>query len=123
MAKKKVSKKTTKKVVKKSTKEKPNYNWDKWLNGKRHTCKSGSDFVCTPTSFVHYARKRGIVAGKKVSAEFLDNGDVILQAAGKYTGVQTDPLQLKSKKSSKKTTKKVSKKKKTSKKTTKKKKV
>lgn len=121
MAKKKVAKKPTKKAKS----EGPNYKWDTWLNGKKHTLKSGKDFVCTPKSFVHYLRKRGIQRGKTVNVEYLDNGDVRILGTDKYTGVQTDPLQLKGgkKKSAKKKTtkKKVTKKKSAKKKTTKKK--
>ena len=117
--------KVSKKVSKKKTtvkKNKPNYKWDTWLNGRNHTLKAGKDFTCTAKSFAHYMRKRGIVAGKKVEIEYMDNGDLRVKAAGKYTGVQTNPLQTgkKTGTTAQKTTKKKTTKKKVSKKTKKK---
>lgn len=117
----KVAKK--KKVTKKATKKganKPEYNFDRWLNGKSHTVTQGKEFYCTPKSFVHYVRKQAIARGKHVTCS-VEGKKVTIKVDGKYEGVQTNPLQHKvDGKQAKK--KKVTKKKSTKKKTTKKRK-
>lgn len=72
----------------------PDNMWDKMLNGQRHVYKSGTDYICTTKAFIHYCRKRGIVAGWKLEVEVLDDGAAVaIKKGGKYDGVQSNPLQ------------------------------